>query len=127
MDTDAINKLASYFFGNICKNDEFVLDLMTGTHGKTGTQSIHKFAVNKSCGNCFSRDDKDYRGRWKGANRHQDTYFNTAIPFININTKVVAFLCMGGPITYLVHKDLGITGEWILKYILPKMCPTKVP
>ena len=116
-DPDAIKASAAYYLRALCKNDNFVLELMEEIEGKTGTHSVRKFACNKSRGNGCSRDDTDHRGRWKGTDRQQDTYTDTTIPFVD--AKVAAALCTGGPIAYLVREGSGVTDEWILDHVVP--------
>ena len=122
-DSKSIKASAAYYLRKLCKNDNFILELMEEIAGKTGTHSVRKFACNKSRGTGCSKDDTDHRGRWKSGDRQQDTYTDTSIPFVD--AKVAASLCTGGPIAYLVRDGSGITDEWILEHVVPHMNAAK--
>ena len=122
---DTIKASAAYYLREIIKHDDFVLDLMDEVRGLTGTHSVRKFASNIARGNGCSKDDTDHRGRWKGADRQQDTYTDTTIPFVN--AKAGASLCRGGAIAYLTRTESGITDEWLLDHVVPNLQTADVP
>ena len=61
-----------------------------------------------------SKDDVNIRRRWKLSTRQQDTYTDTTIPYLD--SKVAAALCRGGPITYLVKREFGVTDGWLFEH-----------
>ena len=124
-DPDTIKSSAAYYLQKLCKNDHFLVELMDEIQGQTGTHSVRKFAMNKVRGNGCTKDDGDHRGRWKSADRQQDTYSDTTIPFVD--AKAAAALCSGGPVAYLVRSGSGITDEWILDHVVPHMVDARVP
>ena len=71
--------------------------------------------VLKRC--CFVQYDSDTRGRWKNSRRQHETYADISIPYID--AKVAAALCKGGPITYEVVPESGISDGWIIDHVTP--------
>ena len=49
-----------------------------------GTHDLRKFAVTVARSSGCSKDDIDVQGRWELSTRQQDTYTETAIPYIII-------------------------------------------
>jgi hypothetical protein len=107
---------ASYEFNRIIKRNDFERSAVSGN---IGTHSLRKFAATKARSNGCSKDDTDYRARWKGEKRQQDTYANVTIPYID--AKSAAALCKGGPCTYSIKSNSGITNDWILDYVVPNI------
>ncbi len=86
-----------------------MMELAEDILGGTGTHSLRKFAVNQArVGGCL-KDDTDCRGCWKRGTRQQDTYADTAIPYVD--GKVASVLYKGGPIVYFVKEDSGIMDQ----------------
>ena len=73
--------------------------------GKLGTHSVRKFASTDCRNKGASRDEKDYRGRWKSRTRVSDTYDDIKLPYID--AKVAGLLCRGGPVKYKVRKNVS--------------------
>ena len=114
---DSIKAHASYELNKIFKRDDFNRDSDAGSN--IGTHSMRKFATTRARSSGCSKDDTDYRARWKGSKRQQDTYTNITIPFVD--AKVAAALCKGGPCTYCIKNGSGITDDWILEYVVPNI------
>ena len=112
-DPTSIKTLAAYHLRDVLQDDEF----SPFADGLMGTHSLRKFAVTVARRNGCSKDDTDHRGRWKSGSRQQDTYADTTIPYVD--AKVAAALCKGGPISFLVKEESGITDQWILDYVVP--------
>lgn len=113
---DSIKAHASYEFNRIIRHDDF---RRSNANGHIGTHSLRKFAATKARSSGCSKDDTDYRARWKGEKRQQDTYANVTIPYID--AKCAAALCKGGPCTYNIKSNSGITNDWILDYVVPNI------
>ena len=73
---------ASFLKRNVFTNPSFVPKTASG---KLGTHSIRKFATTFCKASGGSKDDTDYRARWK-AQRQQDWYTNTQLNLPDINT-----------------------------------------
>ena len=85
--------------------------------GPLGSHSIRKYASTWVRSNGISKDDKDYRGRWKHR-RVSDIYDDTQLDWID--AKVAQELCIGGVCHYKVVDD-GVTGDWICQNISPNI------
>ena len=115
---------ASYHLRKLTASENIDVDF-DEVDGKTGMHSIRKFAVNKCRGQGMTKDAVDHRGRWKSADRQQDTYADTTIPYVD--ACAAASLCTGGAIAYLVRPESGITDEWILQHVVPHIVAARVP
>ena len=93
----------------------FVRDAVAG---RLGTHSIRKFATTyaRQCGG--TRDDVDYRARWK-SRRQQDRYTDTQLNWPDINT--ASKLCFGGVCLYKPLEGSGITDEWLAEAVAPSI------
>jgi hypothetical protein len=114
-DPIAIKRSAGYHLRKIFKDDEFVTELLS----ELGSHSNRKHGVTTARKSGCSKDDVDFRGRWKNSRRQQDTYADTTIPFVD--AKVASALCKGGPVAHVVKEASGITDQWILDYVVPNM------
>ena len=77
-----------------------------------GTHSIRKFPSTYARRNGCTRDDVDYRGRWKRQKRMVDTYIDIDLPYPD--AKVASVLAIGGPVKYELRDGCGLTDQWIL-------------
>ena len=99
-------------------NAEF-LEIFEG--GKVGHHSNRKRACTMCRNRGCSKDDVDYRGRWKSRKRQQDTYTeDLSWPDIN----VAAALCMGGACKYVIKDKGNVTDNFILDYVVPHIAST---
>jgi hypothetical protein len=101
---------------NIFRNDAFVRALSTGL---LGTHSFRKYAGTSARRNGASRDDVDSRGQWKKRKRQSDTYIDPCLPWPD--AKVASLLCKGGPCSYVVKEGSGMSNDWILQYVVPRI------
>jgi hypothetical protein len=116
-DPEALKKKASDFVrDNVFRNDAFVRALSTGL---LGTHSFRKYAGTSARRNGASRDDVDSRGRWKKRKRQSDTYIDPCLPWPD--AKVASLLCKGGPCSYVVKEGSGMSDDWILQYVVPRI------
>jgi hypothetical protein len=94
---------------NIFKTDYFAGQ-------KLGSHSIRKFATTHSRNSGVSKDDTDYRGRWKDGRRVSSNYEDPMLPYVDI--KVCMAMCQGGPCTYVAKADC-ITQEFLCTNVVP--------
>ena len=85
--------------------------------GLVGSHSVRKLAATWVRGNGISKDDKDYRGRWK-RKRVSDVYDDVQLDWVD--AKVAAVLCPGGVVNYVVI-DEACTDEWIVNTVTPNI------
>lgn len=83
-----------------------------------GSHSIRKFASTYTRNNGVSKDDKDYRGRWKKTGRVSDQYDDIQLDYVD--ARVASVLCPGGPCYYVVE-DAAISDEWIAEHVSPNI------
>ena len=83
--------------------------------GKLGTHSVRKFATSMCRRSGVSKDNTDYRARWK-VRRMQDRYTDTQLDWPDVNA--ASGLCFGGVCNYKV-KDIGITDDWLATNVCP--------
>ena len=76
-----------------------------------GTHSIRKCSRTHVRRMGRSKDDCDYRGRWKGKKRIGDIYEDTILPYPDAH--VASALCIGGPIKYDLRDGSGLDDGWI--------------
>jgi hypothetical protein len=110
-----IKNSAGYYLRKIIKDEDFIRAVI----GELGSHSNRKFGVTAARKSGCSKDDTDFRGRWKNCRRQQDAYADTTIPFVD--AKVAAALCKGGPVAYVLKDASGITDHWVLDYVVPCM------
>ena len=85
-----------------------------------GSHSIRKYAATfaRRCG--VTKDEKDIRGRWKGAGRVSDVYDDVVeLPYPD--AKVAEKLCGGGPCFYV--SDPGLNATMINTFVLSCVVP----
>ena len=118
-----IKNNASAFMCALIKDPAFAAAVLDdkkddGGERKLGTHSMRKFAATfaKMCG--CSKDEIDYRFRWK-CRRMQDRYIEGSIPWPD--AKVAAALCKHGPITYQVKEESKVSETWLLTHVVPNI------
>ncbi len=89
--------------------------------GNLGTHSLRKFASTWARRNGASKDEKDYRGRWK-VTRVSDVYDDVELPYPD--AKVASLLCVGGPCSYRVKEGANVTDLWIRENVVPRTTAT---
>lgn len=99
---------------HVIDNDAFVRD--EDLQGPLGTHSIKKYGASWLRKSQVSKDDVDYRARWKNK-RIQDTYVETQLDWPDYYA--ASKLCEGGVIVYRIKEGVGITDNWLLE----KVCP----
>lgn len=107
---------AKFFKTNVLLNPQFVKDREEGC---LGTHSIRKCATTFCRQNGVSKDDTDYRARWKCDGRQQDNYTSTQLTWPDINA--ASKLCVGGICLYKPLRQSGITNEWLAQSIAPRI------
>jgi hypothetical protein len=109
-------KASDFVRDNVFRSDEFVLALSAG---KLGTHSIRKFASTRARRNGASRDDVDSCGRWKRRKQQSDTYIDPCLLWPD--AKVASLLCKGGPCKYATREGSGVSDDWILQHVAPRI------
>ena len=99
-------------------DDPTFSEVLTDDDKKVGTHSTRKYACTYATRCGCSKDDIDYRFRWKNR-RMQDRYVEGHIPVGD--AKVAAALCKGEPITYEVKSESMVTDSWILAHVVPNI------
>ena len=117
-DKDAINikNQFSRFLGKaVLSNVEFNQEVA----GNLGTHSIRKIATTVVRQRGCTKDDADYRGRWKMSKRMQDNYTDVQLlwPDVLAGSK----LCQGGVAKYKLKEGIGITDHWLATEICPNI------
>jgi hypothetical protein len=112
-DKEALNCKANY--ANSFKR-AIDSDVFTANEGKLGTNSVKKYAATRCRSGGASKDDTDYRARWKGR-RMQDRYTDTELDWSDVNA--ASKLCVGGICVYKVKDGSGITDEWLAREVAP--------
>jgi hypothetical protein len=87
--------------------------------GPLGTHSIRKYASTTPRRSGCTKDDVDYRGRWKGKARMQDTYVDVTLPWPEF--KVAAKLCIGAPCKYVLKEGTGLSNNWLAAHVAPNI------
>ena len=87
--------------------------------GLLGAYSIRKFGSTRARRGGASKDEKDYRGRWKKNRRVSDVYDDAELPYPD--GKVAALLCPGGPCSYRIKTNSCVTNDWILDHVVPSI------
>ncbi len=67
----------------------------------------------------MTKDEKDIRGRWKGAGRVSDVYDDVELPYPD--AKVAEKLCGGGPCFYVL--DPGLDATMMNTFVLSRVIP----
>ena len=75
-----------------------------------GSHSIRKLATSDARRRGVSKDDVDYRARWKVA-RMQDRYTDIQLDWPDV--QCASQLCQGGVIKYKVKREAGLTDDWV--------------
>ena len=110
--------MASKMLRTIFECDDFALHDDDDVTGPLGSHSLRKFASTWLRRNGGTKDEKDTRGRWK-KRRVSDTYDDMELPYPD--TKAAGMLCVGGPCSYQVKTNSGITTDWILSNVVPNI------
>lgn len=84
-----------------------------------GTHSNRKFSSTRSRRSGATKDERDYRGRWKRNRRTSDAYDDAELPYPD--AKVASLLCVGGPCSYRIKEGSAITDAWILEHVVPRI------
>jgi hypothetical protein len=83
-----------------------------------GSHSIRKYAATWSKVNGCTMDEIETHGCWKQYSRRAvDCYISVDQP--QIDAKVEAVLCVGGPIQYALVDNSGISPEWLKINVVP--------
>ena len=114
-DPITIKNSAGYYLRKIIKDEDFIRAVI----GQLGSHSNRKFGVTYARKSGCSKDDTNFRGRWKNHRRQQDEYADTTIPYVD--AKVAGALCKGGLVAYVLMDASGITNQWVLDYVAPGM------
>jgi hypothetical protein len=85
--------------------------------GPLWTHSMQKCASMFCRRNGCTKDDKDYRGRWKRWGRVSDVYDDVELKWPDC--KVASRLCVGGPCKYVVKEGAGVSNDFILQHVVP--------
>jgi hypothetical protein len=103
------------------KLDEFKTDDGEAKSLLLGSHSIRKYAATfaRRCG--VTKDEKDIRGRWKGAGRVSDVYDYVELPYPD--AKVAEKLCGGGACFYLPNPryDTAMLNSFVLNHVAPNV------
>ena len=91
------------------------VDAVLTDDGPVGSHSVRKRASTHVRSNGVTKDDKDYRGRWK-KKRVSDDYDDIQLDSIDAN--VAKHLCIGGVCQYNVV-DPACTSAWIISTVTP--------
>ena len=87
--------------------------------GPLGSHSIRKFFMTWARRSGASKDERDYRGRWKGKCRASDACDEPELP--HVDAKVAAMLCPGGPCSCRIKSDSPVMDDWILEHVVPNI------
>jgi hypothetical protein len=99
--------------GTVFEPDSDANDVLLGSH------SIRKYASSRCRNAGASKDDKDYRGRFKCARRVSDRYDDNQLPYVDAH--VAGKLCPGEPCSYNIRESSPVTEDWILEYVVPNL------
>jgi len=86
--------------------------------GKLGTHSIRKYSATVARKSGVSKDNLDYRARWK-SKRMQDNYVGMELAWPDITT--ASKLCKGGFVVYRQKNGLNISDDWISRFVAPSI------
>jgi hypothetical protein len=113
-DKEAVRCKAKYSacFIRCIQSDAFTMS----AKGNLGTHSVKKYATTMCRRGGATKDDCDYRARWK-TRRMQDRYTDTQLDWPDVNA--ASKLCVGGICVYKVKDGSGITDEWLAKEVAP--------
>ena len=84
-----------------------------------GSHSIRKYGSLRARRAGANKDERDFRGRWKGHARTSDVYEEGEIPYPD--AKVAVMLCPGGPCSYRIKANSPVTDDWILDNVVPNI------
>ena len=87
--------------------------------GPLGSHSTRKYSSTRARRSGATKDDRDYRGRWKTDRRVGDRYEDVELPFVD--AKVAGMTCVGGPCSYRIKADSPVTDDWILEHVVPNI------
>ena len=112
---DKSNSWVQQQLNKLYNGQEFVAE----KDGPLGSHSTRKFASTRCRRSGATKDEKDYRGRWKKNRRTSDAYDDPELPYPD--AKVAALLCVGGPCSYRIKEGSAVTDNWILEYVVPRI------
>jgi hypothetical protein len=112
---DKTNNFIKRILHEIYNGDDFVAE----RGGGLGSHSNRKYAGNRCRRSGGTKDDKEYRGRWKNRRRVSDVYGEHELPYPD--AKVAGFLCAGGPCSYCIKSGSRVSEEWILQHVVPNI------
>jgi hypothetical protein len=112
---DATKQRSATLLKELLESEEFVqlIEALLGLH------SIRKAARTHCRRMGRSKDDCDYRGRWKGKKRIGDVYEDTILPYPD--ALVAETLCIGGAIRYSLRTGSGVDNAWIQEHVVPNI------
>ena len=84
--------------------------------GELRTRSIQKYSATIARKSGVSKDNLDYQARWK-SKRMQDNYVGMELSWPDITC--ASKLCKGGFIIYKPKEGLGLTDDWLSRFIAP--------
>ena len=87
---------------------------------KLGSHSIRKMGTTFARLQGVSRDNIDYRARWKSSGRQQDAY--TDIQLNWPDACCANKLSVGGSCQYIGRDVAGLTDEWLCANVTPNIC-----
>ena len=96
----------------VYNSDQFIAD----RDGPLGSHSNRKWSATRARACGATRDERDYRGRWKRDCRVSDCYDGD---LLYPDAKVASFLCVGGPCKYCIKPNSPVTEDWILEHVVP--------
>lgn len=103
----------------IFAKDIFPMPQFVNEGGPLGSHSVRKMGSTESRRRGATKDEKDIRGRWKGKGRVSDVYDDIELPYPD--AKVAGLLCIGGPCKYVIKDGSGITSEFLIQYVVPRI------
>ena len=89
-----------------------------GKKPSLGSHSIRKLGATFARRAGATKDDLDYRGRWK-CKRMQDHYVDMHLTWPDVNT--AAKLCNGGICFYKLKPDFNVTEDWLSRLVTPNI------
>jgi hypothetical protein len=95
------------------------LDFIPEKDGPLGSHSTRKFASTRVRRAGATKDERDYRGRWKTDRRVSDAYDDCELPYPD--AKVAGLVCVGGPCSYCIKSDSPVTEDWIIEHVVPSI------
>lgn len=106
---------------NMWKKNVDLTRLIAQTKGELGSHSERKFGTTWATRNGCTDHEAEIRGRWRGKRGGSivNRYINP--DQLPTDAKVAAILCVGGPVTYKVKPDSGVTEQFMREFVVPGM------